>query len=134
MKKTKSAIGFVGRFMVSTKKVPRKYQHHPYIFLIFSLYFPYFFLKKSLYSKKAACKEAFADLIENADAKFILMSYSNEGIIPDEFIYETLGKKGKVKVHKQDYRRFRTERDHEKRQYKVPDDRVTELIYCVKSS
>ena len=90
--------------------------------------------QKSLYSKKAACKEAFADLIENADAKFILMSYSNEGIIPDEFICETLGKKGKVKVHKQDYRRFRTERDHEKRQYKVPDDRVTELIYSVKSS
>lgn len=90
--------------------------------------------QKSLYSQKSACKQAFADLIHNADVKFILMSYNNEGIIPDEFIRETLGKRGKVKVHQQEYRRFRTERDHEKRHYKVPDDQVTELIYSVKTS
>lgn len=90
--------------------------------------------QKSLYSQKSKCNEAFADLIENADTKYILMSYNNEGIIPDEFIRETLSKRGKVKIHQQEYRRFRTERDHEKRHYKVPDDRVTEQIYFVKSS
>lgn len=89
--------------------------------------------QKSLYSQKSTCNKAFSELIKNADARYILMSYNNEGIIPDEFIRETLGKRGKVKVYKQTYRRFRTERDHEKRRYKVPDDRVTEQIYCVKT-
>jgi len=89
-------------------------------------------LQKSLYSQKSTCKEVFADLIENARARFILMSYNSEGIIPHQFICEVLGKRGSVEVHKQIYRRFRTERDHEKRRYKVPDDRTTEIIYSVK--
>lgn len=88
--------------------------------------------QKSLYSQKTNCQKAFSDLIENADAKYILMSYNNEGIIPEKLIRETLGKRGIVKVYKQNYRRFRTERDHEKRHYKVPDDKVTELIYFVR--
>lgn len=88
--------------------------------------------QKSLFSRQTTCKQAFADLIENARARFILMSYSSEGIIPHEFIRETLGRRGEVKVHRQTYRRFRTERDHEKRRYKVPDNRTTEIIYSVK--
>jgi adenine-specific DNA-methyltransferase len=88
--------------------------------------------QKSLYSQKTACNKAFADLIENANTNYILMSYNNEGIIPQEFIRETLGKRGIVKVYEQSYRRFRTERDHEKRRYKVPDDKVSEIIYFVK--
>lgn len=88
--------------------------------------------QKSLYSQKSKCNEVFADLIENADTKYILMSYNNEGIISDEFIRKTLGKRGKVKIYQQEYRRFRTERDHEKRRYRVPDDKVTEIIYSVK--
>ena len=89
--------------------------------------------QKSLYSQKTNCKEAFADLIVNADVGYILMSYNNEGIIPPEFIREILSKRGEVKIYEQNYRRFRTERDHEKRHYKVPDDKVTEIIYFVKT-
>jgi len=88
--------------------------------------------QKSLYSQKTTCNNAFADLIKNANTKYILMSYNNEGIIPDKFIRDTLGKRGKIKVYNQMYRRFRTEKDHEKRHYKVADDKVTELIYFVK--
>jgi len=88
--------------------------------------------QKSLYSQQTNCKEVFADLINNAKADYILMSYNNEGIIPHKFVLETLGKKGEVKVYTKDYRRFRTERDHENRHYKVPDDKVKELIYFVK--
>ena len=90
--------------------------------------------QKSLYSQKTNCNNAFADLIKNANTKYILMSYSNEGIIPDKFIRDTLSKRGKIKVYNQMYRRFRTERDHEKRHYKVADDKVTELIYFVKTT
>ena len=89
--------------------------------------------QKSLYSQKSTCQKVFSDLIENANVKYILMSYNNEGIIPGQFIRETLGKHGKVKIYRQNYRRFRTERDHERRRYKVPDDKVTEIIYFVKN-
>jgi len=88
--------------------------------------------QKSLYSQKSSCNKVFADLINNADIKFIIMSYNNEGIIPDEFIRETLSKRGAVKVYKQTYRRFRTEKDNDKRHYKVPDDKVSEMIYFIK--
>ena len=88
--------------------------------------------QKSLYSQKTQCKKVFADLINKAKTGYILMSYNNEGIIPHEFILETLGKRGKVRVYSKDYRRFRTERDNDHRHYKVPDDRVRELIYFVK--
>jgi len=88
--------------------------------------------QKSAYSQKTKCQEVFADLIDKAKTDYILMSYNNEGIIPHDFILETLGKRGDVKVYTKDYRRFRTERDHENRHYKVPDDRVQELIYFTK--
>lgn len=89
--------------------------------------------KKSAYSQKTKCQEVFADLINRARVNYVLMSYNNEGIIPHKFILDTLGKKGDVRVYTKNYRRFRTERDHENRHYKVPDDRVQELIYFVKT-
>ncbi|MFH2013631.1 MAG: DNA adenine methylase [Patescibacteria group bacterium] len=89
--------------------------------------------QKSAYSQKAECKDAFLDLINKAKASYILISYNNEGIIPQDFILDVLSQKGKVKIYKKDYRRFRTERDHENRHYKVFDDRVQEMLYFVKS-
>ncbi len=89
--------------------------------------------QKSAYSQKERCKDAFLDLINKAKANYMLISYNNEGIIPQDFILDTLNKKGKVKIYKKDYRRFRTERDHENRHYKVTDDRVKELIYFVRT-
>jgi len=88
--------------------------------------------QKSAYSQRTKCKDVFTDLINKAKADYILMSYNNEGIIPHEFILDTLSKKGNVRVYTKDYRRFRTERDHENRHYKVPGDKVQELIYFVK--
>jgi len=88
--------------------------------------------QKSAYSQRTKCEDAFADLINKARAGYILMSYNNEGIIPHKFILDTLERKGEVKVYTKNYRRFRTERDHENRHYKVPDDKVKELIYFVK--
>ena len=88
--------------------------------------------QKSAYSQRTKCEDVFADLINKARADYILMSYNNEGIIPHKFILDTLERKGEVKVYTKNYRRFRTERDHENRHYKVPDDKVKELIYFVK--
>ncbi|MDD5638569.1 MAG: DNA adenine methylase [Candidatus Pacebacteria bacterium] len=88
--------------------------------------------QKSAYSQRTKCKDVFVDLINKAKADYILMSYNNEGIIPHEFILDTLSKKGNVRVYTKDYRRFRTEQDNENRHYKVPDDKVKEIIYFVR--
>jgi adenine-specific DNA-methyltransferase len=87
--------------------------------------------QKSAYSQRTKCENVFADLIKKAKVNYILMSYNNEGIIPHEFILETLGRKGKAMVYTKTYRRFRTERDHENRHYKVPNDEVRENIYLL---
>lgn len=88
--------------------------------------------KKSAYSQKGNSIKAFEDLIINANTRYIILSYNNEGIIPRDEILRILNNKGKVTEYTTDYRRFRTERDHEKRQYKKCDDKVVEHLYIIK--
>ena len=87
--------------------------------------------KKSAYSQKTRAVQAFEDLIKNIDAKYIILSYNNEGIIPRSDILRVLNSAGDVKEYTTDYRRFRTERDHEKRHYKPVDDKVLEHLFIV---
>lgn len=72
-------------------------------------------LKSNYCTNKAV--SAFEDLIENCNAKYILVSYNNTGNkadgrsnakISDLQIKEILGKKGTVKVFEQDYNNFTT--------------------------
>lgn len=88
--------------------------------------------KKSAYCQKGNSIKAFEDLIINANTKYIILSYNNEGIIPRDEILRILNNKGKVTEYTTDYRRFRTERDHDKRQYKKCDDKVVEHLYIIK--
>lgn len=88
--------------------------------------------KKSLYSLKKEAVNAFEELIEFANTKYIVLSYNNEGIISRDEILRILSKKGKLREYKQEYRRFRTESDNESRQYKKCDDKVTEHLFIVK--
>lgn len=87
--------------------------------------------KKSAYSQKTKALEAFEDLIKNIDAKYLILSYNNEGIISRENILRILSDVGSVKEYTTDYRRFRTERDHAKRKYKPVGDRVLEHLFIV---
>lgn len=87
--------------------------------------------KKSKYCMKKDAIIAFRELIQSAKANFIVVSYNNEGIIPREIILNTLKEKGDVKEYTSDYRRFRTERDNERRKYKQCDDKVIEHLYIV---
>ena len=84
------------------------------------------------YNKKGKCIIAFKDLIFNAQAKYILVSYNDEGIIPKETMKEILDSKGKTVLYRTPYRRFRSESDHENRHYKRQNDLVTEFIYVTK--
>ncbi len=85
--------------------------------------------QKSSYCDKSKCIQALEDLIASANAKHILLSYNNEGLIPEKEILRIMGKRGKVKIYEKPYRRFRSDSD-EKRNYKCDD--VTEKIYYVK--
>lgn len=51
-------------------------------------------LYKSSYCRKTEATEALADLIENAKAKYILMSYSSEGIIEEQTVEKIFKSKG----------------------------------------
>lgn len=87
--------------------------------------------QKSLYSLKRSCVDALKDLIKNANSKFIALSYNNEGIVNREDILKILKERGIVKEYVLPYKRFRTERDHAKRQYKKVNDMVSEHLYVV---
>ncbi len=88
--------------------------------------------KKSRYCLKKEALLAFEDLIKNAKAKYIVLSYNNEGIIDKNSILNVLQAKGRVTEYIQEYRRFRTEKDNEHRQYKQCNDKVLEYLYVVK--
>jgi len=88
--------------------------------------------QKSKYCMQNEAHEAFEDLINNSKTQFIILSYNSEGLMDPKVISKILSKKGKLKKFRKKYRRFRTERDHEKRRYKVKDDIVEEQLYLVK--
>lgn len=64
--------------------------------------------QKSDYCIVRKVKRAFSDLIENIDSKYIVMSYSTEGLLKEEEILKILEKRGNVSIYKKSYRRFKT--------------------------
>ncbi len=64
--------------------------------------------QKSDYCISSKVFKSFNDLIENIDSKYIVMSYSTEGLLSEKEILEVLNKRGKTTVYKNDYRRFKT--------------------------
>ena len=65
--------------------------------------------EKSAYCSKTDCLKAFQGLIEKADAKYILVSYNNEGILSQEEIMSVLSIRGEPHLDSPiDYRRFKS--------------------------
>jgi adenine-specific DNA-methyltransferase len=87
--------------------------------------------QKSAFSSKKSASDALRKIVAEAKFKHIVLSYNNEGIIHRDEIVEILGSRGNLKEFSTDYRRFRTERNHEKRKYKDVGDRVTEHLWIV---
>ena len=63
--------------------------------------------RRSLYCYKSSAQNAFSDLISATRAKFILVSYSTEGIISLDELLEILSERGKLSVVTQRYKRYR---------------------------
>ena len=64
--------------------------------------------QKSFFSMKREAYEALKKLINKAKAKYIMLSYNNEGIISSEEILEILSARGNVKIHKFNHKRYRS--------------------------
>lgn len=84
--------------------------------------------QKSKYSQKNSAAGAFADLIEHADAKYIILSYNDEGILTEQQILTTLAKRGNIDVFRRIHRRYRSinQEDGDRRN-------VCEKLYFVKA-
>lgn len=66
--------------------------------------------RKSRYCSAATAAKAFSDLVSRIRARFILVSYSTDGIIPIRSILEPLSDLGKISVLTHCYKRYRVSR------------------------
>ena len=76
---------------------------------------------KSAYNKRKIAEEAMENLLKNTRAKFIAISYNDEGIIPIETFKSILSKYGKWELFDQDYNTYRGSRNLRDRSIKVKE-------------
>lgn len=84
--------------------------------------------QKSQYCQKDAAIRALQDIVCRSRCNLLLLSYNSEGIMAHEDICRAMRQRGSLTVIEQDYRRFRSDSDHAKRQYKS-DKLVIERVY-----
>ena len=85
--------------------------------------------KKSKYCMKNEASKTFEDLIKNANFKYILLSYNDEGIIPIETIKKIMSKYGKYKCYARKHKRFKADKNRE-----YIKDFTIEYIHCLEKN
>ena len=89
--------------------------------------------KKSQWSSRTDCVFALEEMLKNADATHVLLSYNNEGIIGENDIERLFKEFGLTHTYQRvgrDYKRYRSDSDNQARNYK--GNRVTEYLYYVR--
>lgn len=81
---------------------------------------------KSAYNKKSKCFNEFNDLINNTKARYIIISYNNEGFIKLNEMTSLLKKYGNLSIKEIDYNAFRGSRNLNKR-----NKYVTEYLFTL---
>jgi len=79
---------------------------------------------RSPFCSKTTAAGAFADLIEAADARHLVVSYNTEGLVPFEQLYDLLDRRGRVELAVQDYVTYRGGRQS-------PGRRTHNLEFCL---
>lgn len=74
--------------------------------------------EKSLYCSRVQVKKAFKDLILKAKARYIFLSYNNEGLMTLDDIKEIMSLRGKYGYFTKEYNRFKADKS-ENRNYKA---------------
>jgi adenine-specific DNA-methyltransferase len=75
-------------------------------------------------------RRALEGLLAATRARHVLVSYNTEGLLPDRVMREVLGDAavdGRVRRFTKPYKRYRADRDHDRRRYR--GDEVRELLY-----
>lgn len=86
--------------------------------------------QKSAWCSKRAALAALDDAIQLADARFVMLSYSDEGIMRKDDIIATLSRYGDVRTFEEQIPRFRSDRDSAARQYK-DREAVVEYVFLL---
>lgn len=76
---------------------------------------------RSAYNKREAAKKAMDQLLADTRARFIAISYNDEGIIPIDSFKEILSRHGKWELMEQDYNTYRGSRNLRDRDIKVKE-------------
>jgi adenine-specific DNA-methyltransferase len=84
---------------------------------------------RSAYNKRKEAQEAMDQLLADTQARFIVISYNDEGIIPIEVFKKILSKYGTWELMEQDYNTYRGSRNLRNR-----DIKVKELLWLLKKS
>jgi adenine-specific DNA-methyltransferase len=82
---------------------------------------------RSGYNSKKEAEGLIDDLAEHTKAKYVAMSYSNEGHVSSNTVFSVLSKHGVVTVLEQVYSAFTASRN-----WKGRDPKVTEMIFLLK--
>lgn len=93
--------------------------------------------QRSVYCSRRTGQRALADLVEKARERagctHLLLSYNDEGVIPEHRIEEILRQAGRSRTYckfERTYKRFRSDADGPKRRYR--GDQVRECLYYVR--
>lgn len=83
----------------------------------------------SPYNRKADAQKTLFDLIDNLDAKYVLISYNSEGFVKKEDFIDFLNASGEVSFYSQKYNTFRGSRNLNQR-----DLHVKEYLFLLKKN
>lgn len=84
--------------------------------------------QKSDFCFVKTAEQALEDIIQNADFKYIFLSYNNEGLIPTEKIKEIMERYGTYQMFTKEYKRYKADKE-ENRNYKA--DKTIEYLHCL---
>lgn len=84
--------------------------------------------QKSLFCSKRTVENAFSSLMENADFKYIFLSYNNEGLMSLDTIRKIMEQYGKYSFYTKQYRRFKADRDENRN---TSANSTTEFLHCL---
>lgn len=89
--------------------------------------------KRSAWSSRGGCVDALERVLAAADATHVALSYSNEGIIPEDDIRRLFRAYGIARTYRREgvgYARYRADADGDQRRYTA--NSVTEYLYYVR--
>ncbi|MDD3000687.1 MAG: DNA adenine methylase [Candidatus Riflebacteria bacterium] len=84
--------------------------------------------QKSEFCSKRTVATVFDDLIANANFKYIILSYNNEGLMSLDTIKEIMSKYGTYSFYTKEYRRFKADKDENRN---ITADFTTEYLHCL---